>query len=303
MADTLQSRVASPVADDDPFAELTRIMGFDPREPVGRQKVAADVREPLDSPRAANREPPTGNDLEIDLERELMGELADGVEHDVWDVGAEAGEDVDRHHAAADDRPSGSQDWHSQDSHDAPMARAEEPASAETHGAAEVSSSDDWDFDLSADLLGDVDQAAEPERAAAPDDSWNGTHAEDRAEDHGWAPVTPRAASASEEPFVSGVDLPAIPLSRPTEAEAAVPETSDDASLDLALEHELGALLADPVDDGRWDHPAEDGHSGTSTVSMSGASACACTFPLECRSDTPARDAPCMPDERAASAA
>src|SRR5690606_4539931 len=50
------------IADDDPFAELTRIMGFDPREPVAQQA----------SPQA-----PAQDEFDIDLEKELMGEFAD----------------------------------------------------------------------------------------------------------------------------------------------------------------------------------------------------------------------------------
>lgn len=49
-----------PVSDEDPFAELTRIMGFDPRQPVGRQEAA---------------DPVMGDDFDIDLEKELMGEF------------------------------------------------------------------------------------------------------------------------------------------------------------------------------------------------------------------------------------
>ena len=42
MADRTQLRVAdnNDIADDDPFAELTRIMGFDPRQPVKPQTPA-----------------------------------------------------------------------------------------------------------------------------------------------------------------------------------------------------------------------------------------------------------------------
>ncbi|PLP60934.1 sporulation protein [Mesorhizobium loti] len=62
MADRTQARVANhnDIASDDPFAELTRIMGFDPREPVQRQaQPAAEQAE----------------DFDIDLEKELMGEF------------------------------------------------------------------------------------------------------------------------------------------------------------------------------------------------------------------------------------
>lgn len=67
MADRTQLRVAdnNDIADDDPFAELTRIMGFDPRQPV---KPKADVvSQPADE-----------GDFDIDLEKELMGEFDAG---------------------------------------------------------------------------------------------------------------------------------------------------------------------------------------------------------------------------------
>jgi hypothetical protein len=69
MADRTPLRAAKPsdIADDDPFAELTRIMGFDPRVPV---KPQASSLKPV--------EPAMGEDFEIDLEKELMGELDDG---------------------------------------------------------------------------------------------------------------------------------------------------------------------------------------------------------------------------------
>ena len=62
MADRKQLRIADQpdISDDDPFAELTRIMGFDPREPASRQQVAdADEDDVFD----------------IDLEKELMGDF------------------------------------------------------------------------------------------------------------------------------------------------------------------------------------------------------------------------------------
>ncbi|MBN9237850.1 MULTISPECIES: SPOR domain-containing protein [Phyllobacteriaceae] len=65
MADRTQARVANhnDIASDDPFAELTRIMGFDPREPVQRQPAQQASAELSD-------------DFDIDLEKELMGEFS-----------------------------------------------------------------------------------------------------------------------------------------------------------------------------------------------------------------------------------
>ncbi|MER8839345.1 SPOR domain-containing protein [Mesorhizobium sp. M0913] len=70
MADRTQLRAAdhNDIANDDPFAELTRIMGFDPRQPVKPQTPA--------QPKTAAAEPSLDEgDFEIDLEKELMGEF------------------------------------------------------------------------------------------------------------------------------------------------------------------------------------------------------------------------------------
>ncbi|BCG94206.1 SPOR domain-containing protein [Mesorhizobium sp. 131-2-1] len=69
MADRTQLKVAdrNDIADDDPFAELTRIMGFDPRQPVKPQA-------PVQTAAPANQ-PAAEGDFDIDLEKELMGEF------------------------------------------------------------------------------------------------------------------------------------------------------------------------------------------------------------------------------------
>ena len=70
MADRTQLRAAdhNDIADDDPFAELTRIMGFDPRQPVKPQAPAAPKAAPADQLAEEG-------DFDIDLEKELMGEF------------------------------------------------------------------------------------------------------------------------------------------------------------------------------------------------------------------------------------
>lgn len=77
MADRNHLKVveSASIAEDDPFAELTRIMGFDPREPV-RQAHAPQKLGPLPAPGvpAASYAPPE-EDFAIDLERELLGEF------------------------------------------------------------------------------------------------------------------------------------------------------------------------------------------------------------------------------------
>ena len=74
MADRTPLKVAdhNDIADDDPFAELTRIMGFDPRQPVRHPAPAVEKAMPANQAAEAD-------DFDIDLEKELMGEF-DSVE-------------------------------------------------------------------------------------------------------------------------------------------------------------------------------------------------------------------------------
>jgi hypothetical protein len=72
MADANRLRNPAPTpVDDDPFAELTRIMGFDPRIPVQAERAAAKQGS------AARSDPEEDIDFAIDLEQELMGALAE----------------------------------------------------------------------------------------------------------------------------------------------------------------------------------------------------------------------------------
>lgn len=87
MADRTSLKVAehNDISNDDPFAELTRIMGFDPRQPVApRQAAAVDDH---------------ASDFGIDLEKELLGELdamdASQAGHTVPLVPANATEQAD----------------------------------------------------------------------------------------------------------------------------------------------------------------------------------------------------------------
>ncbi len=68
MADKNQLKIADQVdlADDDPFAELTRIMGFDPRQPARKAPAPAGPAE-----QAAEED-----DFSLDLEKELLGGFA-----------------------------------------------------------------------------------------------------------------------------------------------------------------------------------------------------------------------------------
>lgn len=70
MADRSKLKIADQDNNDqdDPFAELTKIMGFDPRVPVKRSE--AEALQKLSAPA------PVVDDFDIDLERELLGEFA-----------------------------------------------------------------------------------------------------------------------------------------------------------------------------------------------------------------------------------
>jgi hypothetical protein len=94
MAERTQLKTAHQdhFSEDDPFAELTRIMGFDPREPVQRQADSATAEQAVGADDAV-----AGDDFSIDLERELLGDFAgsevDSPRHDtsVFDDAAAAG--------------------------------------------------------------------------------------------------------------------------------------------------------------------------------------------------------------------
>ncbi|HWK66604.1 MAG TPA: SPOR domain-containing protein [Rhizobiaceae bacterium] len=80
MADSNQLKRVDPVdlGDEDPFAELTRIMGFDPRVPVhpASERQATPV---VAMPAVAAPEPDldlSSDELSIDLEKELLGDLS-----------------------------------------------------------------------------------------------------------------------------------------------------------------------------------------------------------------------------------
>ncbi|MGE0499585.1 MAG: SPOR domain-containing protein [Rhizobiaceae bacterium] len=90
MADSNQLKRIDPIdfGQDDPFAELTKIMGFDPRQPARPQDVAkteapsparvVEAKAPA-KPEFATRAPEpqveVADDFAIDLERELLGDF------------------------------------------------------------------------------------------------------------------------------------------------------------------------------------------------------------------------------------
>ena len=76
MADRTQLKTARDfsAAGEDPFAELTKIMGFDPRQPV-RRAPAASVSQAVPTP-VHSSDSIDESDFGIDLERELLGDFA-----------------------------------------------------------------------------------------------------------------------------------------------------------------------------------------------------------------------------------
>ncbi|MCV3243497.1 SPOR domain-containing protein [Mesorhizobium sp. ZC-5] len=144
----LKKAVDSHISDDDPFAELTRIMGFDPREPVAPRKPAA-----VEKLAALHAEEV---DLSLDLEKELMGEFA-GLDEDVQATVQEA--------AQAAPKP----------------AAVSQPA---PEAAADDTLTEDFDFVFDADL---VAQEHDPALVAAADkalaDELHAAFADDAADE------------------------------------------------------------------------------------------------------------------------
>src|SRR5689334_16472993 len=197
MADRTQLRVAdnNDIADDDPFAELTRIMGFDPRQPVKQQAR-------VEPQAAATSQPVQEDDFDIDLEKELMGEFdaGDSVAAPVVEAHEPAFETAPTH--AADDELALSldDDFHldltGADEH-GPVASHAHPGDAEA--APSVEPAFDADFDNAvASSLEDVspfedDLPMEDELAASLDQDF---HVEDHAAEIEDEAVEPQHAVA-----------------------------------------------------------------------------------------------------------
>lgn len=69
-------------SDLDPFLELTRIMGFDPREPAGKpaekaaDTVSDQVADAIAKPQSVAARPAATENFGLDLERELLGDIS-----------------------------------------------------------------------------------------------------------------------------------------------------------------------------------------------------------------------------------
>lgn len=197
MADRTQLRVAdnNDIADDDPFAELTRIMGFDPRQPVKQQAR-------VEPQAAVASQPVQEDDFDIDLEKELMGEFdaGDSVAAPVVEAHEPAFETAPTHAADDDLALSLDDDFHLD------LTGADEQGLVASHadpGAAEAAPSVepafDADFDNAvASSLEDVspfedDLPMEDELAASLDQDF---HVEDHAAEIKGEAVEPQHAVA-----------------------------------------------------------------------------------------------------------
>ena len=92
MAEKENHKIAdqAAIAEDDPFAELTRIVGFDPRQPVRPATASSPV---VHKPMMAEPVNASVDDIDfgIDLERELLGDL--GLDELDMPAAAQAGQD------------------------------------------------------------------------------------------------------------------------------------------------------------------------------------------------------------------
>ena len=232
----LKKAVDSHSSDDDPFAELTRIMGFDPREPVAPRKPAA-----VEKLAALHAEEV---DLSLDLEKELMGDFA-GLDEDVQATPQEA------------------------------ARMAPEPATASQsapEAAAEDTLTEDFDFVFDADL---VAQEHDPAIVAAADkalaDELHAAFADDAADESADPEMaaTGFAGEVQANDSVEAVDDAAVAaeiVALEAPAEEAVAQEALAEEFETAFADEMGAeepvavaevddVVAEAVDDIEEDAP------------------------------------------------
>ncbi|MGN6534389.1 MAG: hypothetical protein ACTHKQ_01490, partial [Mesorhizobium sp.] len=260
MADRNQLKVADHhgIADDDPFAELTRIMGFDPREPVRPQTpVQAVPAEAVDDA------------FGIDLEKELMGELAGFDDEPVAapaaiepQVEAQAPQvEWDSAPAAAVDAPAG-------DGFDLDAAMDEHVA-ASLHEDFSVEDEVEQVAEYEAYVEPESEDAAD-EQAVADENAFDDVTAEDfsvapqdaeTAGDGDYAvaaeAVPAKGQGASDDDFAAYFDGAMADVdmdfaARPVESEAVAQPVHDDV---VKLDDALGAV--DAVDEPVFEHVAE----------------------------------------------
>lgn len=261
MADRTQLKVSenNEVDRDDPFAELTRIMGFDPRVPVTRSE--AEALRSLSAPA------PVVDDFEIDLEKELMGDFSFdeepitlvaaneemAPETAAWQP-AEEPAPVEADLPELDDFDVGAfdaamQDWSAETAQPAEASAPEALAEAEPVAAAqEIAGEDEFELDLAEDEAGEpVEAALDPavETEAAPAET-----------------LTEAALASSFDEAMAEVDMDfravaklyagesAQEATAPVAADADVEDEPQAFDVEASLEDELNALLGKSVAQG-----------------------------------------------------
>ncbi|MEO3385581.1 SPOR domain-containing protein [Mesorhizobium sp. CAU 1741] len=245
-------------SDDDPFAELTRIMGHDPR---GAQNPPAPVDPEPASHAAAAGQGAFEDDFDIDLEQELMGELDFYEFEEQPEVATEQADAMSSsesyHHADHASAPV-EHDQRTQyaDSRDSAFAdRSNEGASADAiepdvsyHGAEQdIAYGDDFGDALERELMGDAyvaDYRDQQEIETAP-----------LADEEPTAAIDPQPIH--DELSAEWDNRPVQQASDPWEAEASAssgveassqsfePAIIEEPAAELTLEDELHALLSD----------------------------------------------------------
>lgn len=268
MADRTPLRIAdhNDIADDDPFAELTRIMGFDPRQPIERQARA--------EPEFSRQQ----DDFEINLEDELIGSFEEPEAAPAVALEAPAqphafipAPQPEDHAADADasDEPEGEdglmaafeQEFAIDSEQPAPAVEAEAHAPAFSDIDTELAASLDHGFDMDMDEAADAPSAddafdaafaesfeAEPELEAGPA-AWEREQSAPMAFEETPAEVAEEAPAeaASDDDFVGHFDQALADAELDREPEFAAPEPAE-------------AVLAGPiaVEEGTKEEDAEE---------------------------------------------
>lgn len=197
MADKNQLKIADPIdfSEDDPFAELTRIMGFDPRQPA---------RQPAPAPQPTSVEPAAEDDFGLDLEKELLGGFdLDDAEFNVLDApGADEAvgyAEPSREEPTLDVSPAVSESEMAEVDFD--FSGAFESAMSEPEAASRAEPELKFDGDLDAAFAATAGQAVVEASADDMDFDLGLTEEEVRALDQP-SPVTPQAVVESREPQI-----------------------------------------------------------------------------------------------------
>jgi hypothetical protein len=255
MAERNHLRIAdhNDLPNDDPFAELTRIMGFDPRQPV-RQQPAQEPAEAIAGE----------DDFGIDLEKELMGELEAEEAAPVAQTAFQPYKDT-AEPAAADSAGLNDASFEIAAFEDELAASLqEEPALPEADDAEEqIAAAFEEEFSLADDFMAEGDEAvaeAAPDEAE-PVEAFDAAARETFAAHAEMAPAADLPEIDEAEAFQSAAEVQAFEVAadEPEQVEASAEE--HDFAFDEALEEELARDAASPLhaQPAVQDEPADDG--------------------------------------------